>query len=202
MSQNSSNAKIFDQAKVEYEEALKNSGYKDSKLTYEKKPQEKKARSRKRNIIWFNPPFNKAVSTNVSKLFLNFIDKHFTKRNGLYKVFNRNNVKVSYSCMENVRSIINSHNKKLSTKKVNNEDPLCKCDTKEECPLDGKCCTESIVYKCEVTAPEKPSTEENAVVVFFLLIYSKQKLNPIFYTLNYRNYCFKRRITRITRGRA
>ena len=33
---------------------------------------------------------------------------------------------------------------------------MCKCDTKEECPLDGKCCTESIVYKCEVTAPEKP----------------------------------------------
>ena len=31
------------------------------------------------------------------------------------KIFNRNNVKVSYSCTENIGSIISSHNKKSST---------------------------------------------------------------------------------------
>ena len=29
------------------------------------------------NIIWFNPPFSRNVSTNVAKKFLQLLDKHF-----------------------------------------------------------------------------------------------------------------------------
>ena len=33
-------------------------------------------KTRKRKIIWFNPPFNAAVKTNIAKEFLKLIDKH------------------------------------------------------------------------------------------------------------------------------
>ena len=47
----------------------------DSKIN-ENKP----SRNRKQNIIWYNPPCNKSVSTNIGRLFLNLLDKHFHKR--------------------------------------------------------------------------------------------------------------------------
>ena len=145
---------MFDQAKVEYEEALKNSGYKNQNLTFKRIQEKKTSRNRSRNVIWFNPPFNKNVETNIAKLFLKLIDKHFTKKNDLHKVFNRNNVKVSYSCTENIHSIINSHNKKVSLKEQTNDLP-CNCKKKEECPLKGDCRIRSVVYKCDVTAPNR-----------------------------------------------
>ena len=68
LSKNSSNEEIFNTEKCEYEDALKKSGFKvDFKYT---KNQRQKPKNRSRNIIWFNPPFNKAISTNIAKIFL------------------------------------------------------------------------------------------------------------------------------------
>ena len=58
----------------EYEKALRESGYKNVSLIYTDKKDVKQKRNRSRNIIWFNPPFNKNVSTNVGKQFLNSLD--------------------------------------------------------------------------------------------------------------------------------
>ena len=109
--------------------------------------------TRKRKIIWFNPPFSKNVSTNIGKLFLKLIFKHFTKANSLYKVFNKNNIKISYSCTENVRTIIAAHNKKILSKNESTTE-LCNCRDNKSCPLDNKCQTTSVIFKCEVTAPD------------------------------------------------
>ena len=65
---------------------------------------------RTRNITWFIPPFSKNVKTNVGKKFLNLLYNHFPSTNPLSKIFNRNSVKVSYSCMQNMRSVINKPN--------------------------------------------------------------------------------------------
>ena len=100
-------------SKVDYKKALKESGYKSVDLKYAKTT-EKRYHNRNRNIISFNPPFNKDVSTNLAKKFLDLLDKHFPKLAELHKIFNRNNVKVSYSCTENMKSIINSHKKKVT----------------------------------------------------------------------------------------
>ena len=60
------------------------SGFKvDFKYT---KNQRQKPKNRSRNIIWLNPPFNKAVSTNVAKIFLQLIYRHFPKSHRLHKV--------------------------------------------------------------------------------------------------------------------
>ena len=58
-----------------------------------------KNKTRKRKITWFNPPFNINVATNVAKTFLVIIDKHFPKDKRLSKIFNRNTIKFSYSCL-------------------------------------------------------------------------------------------------------
>ena len=114
LSKNSSNQEVFNTAKVEYEDALKKSGYNvDLKYTDNKS---EKPKTRKRNIIWFNPPFSKSVSTNVAKTFLQLVTKHFPRSHKLHKIFNRNTVKVSYSCMNNMSNIIKGHNKKVISK--------------------------------------------------------------------------------------
>ena len=62
--------------------------------------------TRKRNIIWFSPPYSKNIKTNVAQKFLRLIGKYFPKSSKLHKIFNRNSNKVSYSCMPNVKSNI------------------------------------------------------------------------------------------------
>ena len=47
------------------------------------------------------PPFNIKMATNVAKTFLTLIDKHFPKNKKLSKFFNRNTIKVIYSCLPN-----------------------------------------------------------------------------------------------------
>ena len=114
LSRNSSNADIFNNTKLEYEEALKKCGH-TTKLTYTPPNHEQNnvRRKRQRKIIWFNPPFNLDVSTNVAKIFLNLIEKHFLRSSKLHKIFNKNTVKVSYSCTQNMSQIIKGHNKKI-----------------------------------------------------------------------------------------
>ena len=69
---NSSNAEIFHASKIEYETALRNSGYKNVDFKYNLVHKNNNKRSRKKNIIWFNLPFSHAVSTNIAKRFLDF----------------------------------------------------------------------------------------------------------------------------------
>ena len=94
---------MFNTAKCEYEDALKKSRFKvDFKDT---KNQPQKPKNRSRNTIWFSPPFNKTVSPNVAKIFPQLIDGHFLKYHRNHIIFNRNTVKVSYSCMQNMSKI-------------------------------------------------------------------------------------------------
>ena len=115
LSQNSSDEKIFNLARTEYGEALKRNGFKDFSFKYNPKIDTKVTpnRKRKRNIIWFNPPCNKNVLTNIGKTFLQLIDKYFPKPNPLHKLFIRNTTKVSYSCTSNIAKIIKNHNNKI-----------------------------------------------------------------------------------------
>ena len=64
----SSDERSFNETKHEYEVALRKSGY-NEKLKYQKPNQTPKTRQRKRNIVWFNPPFSSNVSTNIGQKF-------------------------------------------------------------------------------------------------------------------------------------
>ena len=83
----------------------------------------------------------------LQKRFLQLLHQHFPPSNKLHKIFNKNTVKASYCCTQNVASIIKSHIKKLINTSIKNT-LQCNCRKKHECPLDGKCRAENIVYKC------------------------------------------------------
>ena len=98
LSRNSSNSTIFDQCRDEYEVAPERSGYNNIiHLSYIDSQRTKRKNNRTCNMIWFNPPFSKNVSSNIAKSFLKLIDKHFPPSHKLHKTVNRNSVKVSYS---------------------------------------------------------------------------------------------------------
>ena len=106
----------FNKSKDLYNNALAESGFK-YKITFQKQENTStttnNTKKRKRKIIWFNPPFSLNVSTNIGKKFFNLLGNHFPKTYQLQKLFNRNNVKVSYSSLPNFKSVINGHNKNI-----------------------------------------------------------------------------------------
>ena len=117
-------------------------------------------RQRHRNVTWFNPLFSKNVRTDIGRRFLQLVAKHFPRTSELHKIFNKNTVKVSYSCLPNMANIISGHNKRL--KHPPPPCPPCNCRSKIDCPLDGKCQQDSIVYKAEVTC-QQSSTKKNYI---------------------------------------
>ena len=68
------------------------------------------------------------------------------------KLFNKNNVKISYSCMPNMKSVIQNYNANLLS---NHTTPVvarsCSCNQKSECLLNNECLSESLVYKTAVS---------------------------------------------------
>ena len=73
----------------------------------------------------------------------------------MHKLFNRNTLKVSYSCTPNVGSIMKSHKEKL-TNAENKQNKNCNCRKEEECQLEGNCRSKDIICKCVVTAAGHP----------------------------------------------
>ena len=151
------NEKIFQEASPSYQKALQNSGYRHT-LAY-KRPENdnnstninKMKRNRKRQIIWFNPPFNLKTKTKIGKLFLNLLDKHFPSHNKLQKLFNRTTVRISYSCMPNMNSYTYMHNHEVLNDKpnemgINN----CNCCNEDTCPLPNSCQPKCIVYQANI----------------------------------------------------
>ena len=161
LSQISSDKECFDKTKSIYQDALTKSGY-EYTLTYKDTAPDapRTRRKRQRNITWFNPPYSQNVETKVGKCFLSLIDQHFPKASPLHKIFNRNTLKLSYSCMSNVKSIISSHNKAQISKPVNPSEEIsnCNCRNKNSCPLEGNCKERNIVYQAEVTTPQSKET--------------------------------------------
>jgi len=96
----SSDKESFNSEAQIYQNALNKSGY-NFTLQYEKQ-QAPYNKPRRRNIIWFNPPFSKHVATNIGRQFLKIITKVFHSKHPLQKIFNRNTLKLSYSCMPNI----------------------------------------------------------------------------------------------------
>ena len=142
---------IFKESTTHYENNLKQSGY-NKKLTYKPKDTNHQKHSKhKRKIIWFNPPFSKNVSTKIGKYFLSLLDRHFPKKHIYSSILNRNEIKVSYSCMQNVKSVINNHNMKVLNNTAEPEES-CNCRNKNNYPLDGKCLTPNIIYEAQITS--------------------------------------------------
>ena len=116
------------------------------------------------HIIWFNPPYSKDVKTNIGRTFLNLIDRHFPASNKLSKIFNRNTIKLSHSCMDNMRSIINKHNgctlQKINSRNTNSEETSCNCQYEDCCPLQVHCLTVNLIYQAKVKTSDNATTKK------------------------------------------
>ena len=153
----SCNEEEFNKVKPQYEEILKRSGY-NEKLSYVTPENRNPRRRRRREVLWYNPPFDKQVKTNVGKTFLNLIDRHFPPNHRLRSLLNRNTVKISYSCMPDIDSAISSHNKNILAK-TPNPASLCNCRNPSTCPFSGKCLTPAVIYKGDVNAEGETTSE-------------------------------------------
>ena len=114
-------------------------------------------------MIYFQPPFSLTVKTPIGKLFLKSVRKHFTISNPLYKVLNFRCLKISYCCMNNIKSEITAINRRITSDNSDHQaEKLCNCRSKViPCPLDGKCLVTNLVYRADI----KTSEEDHRIYV-------------------------------------
>ena len=135
-----------------YQNALYDTGFKEelkytpSDTSFQKANDQ---RARRRKIIWFNPPYSRGVKTNIGKNFLLLLVKHFQANNKIHKIFNKNTVKISHSCIKNMDSIISGHNHNILNPKQKSFG--CNCRNKNSCPLNGECLTAKVIYRADVS---------------------------------------------------
>ena len=134
LSNNSSNKESFERSKQEYEEAMKNDGLELEYRDREGSSTQKKT-NRPRKISWFNPPYNMEVVNKLGKEVFKLFKRNFPSGNPLHKIFNKNRVKLSYSCMPNINGIINKSNIAKLSKVKNKVIAKCNCRDKIRCPL-------------------------------------------------------------------
>ena len=117
----SKNESAYNESIPSYKQSLQKSGfpfnlsYNDcvvnpSTPTNEARP---KRNNRKRQFLFYNPPFCNSVTTNLGKEFLKLVDKHFPRNHIYHPILNRKTIKISYSCMPSMKSIIKCHNDKI-----------------------------------------------------------------------------------------
>ena len=82
---------------------------------------------------------------------MSLIDKHFPPHHKLHKLFNRNNVKISYSCLPNIKSIINAHNRKVLYASPTIGRRTCNCINTPQCPLQQRCLSNNVLYQANIT---------------------------------------------------
>ena len=81
------------------------------------------------------------------------LSKHFPPTNKYHKIFNKQNVKLSYSCVPNMGSIIAQHNNRFSL--ADTETLSCNCRNKRDCPIEVKCRTKCVIYKASICTPNE-----------------------------------------------
>ena len=152
ISYNSSNEKIFHEESAPYKKALADSGY-TSQMQYINTPTNNNhKRKRRRNVMYFCPPYCTSVKTNLGKIFLDMVSRHFPTTSKIGKIFNKNNLKLSYCTMPNMKDYIAKHNAKLGNQPEENTNAKkCICKKPADCPMDGNCAEQSVIYKAKVT---------------------------------------------------
>ena len=74
-------------------------------------------------------------------------------------IFNRNTVKISYSCIKNIGSIISAHNWNILDPIVQSYGPNCR--VKSSCFLNVECLTPKIIYREDI------SNDDNSDKTFY-----------------------------------
>ena len=104
------------------------------------------------------PIILKLTTINIDIYFLNLLDRHFNRDNLLRKIFDRNTVKISYSCTNKMHDILNNHNRRLLDELYKNsggpDEVSCNSRRKRGCPLDRRCNSENVIYQACISPME------------------------------------------------
>ena len=96
------------------------------------------------------------MATNVGK-FLGKVKETFKKDHSLKKIFNKNTLKLSYSCKPNLGSNINTHNTESVIKeKPRTLEKTCNCGSAK--PANGKCLTNNVIYQATIQSDGRSKT--------------------------------------------
>ena len=94
---------------------------------------------------------------------MRLVDNYFPRHHKYYKLFNRNNIKLSYSCMPNMNNFIRKHDSKImfpddivhvrltTVNPAPSTTKTCNCRRKTGCPMEGNCFSEFLIYKASVS---------------------------------------------------
>ena len=156
----SSNKQEFDKLKSAYETPLKDSGYFYHVLIIAILKRLKEIETERSNT--------QNVKTNISKVFIKLVKKHFLKSNKYNQLFNLNTLRPSYCCTTNVGNIIKQHNCKVLSKTNDNNNRKCNWKSKPNFPLSGGCLAECLEYKVV-------STTSNNIFVYYGLLKGSSK---------------------------
>ena len=115
-------------------------------------PEKPKKKKRKRDITYWNPPYNINLVTNIGKQFLTLINKHFPANSDLSFAFNRHTIKISYSTTQNISDIFAANNKRILNRKQEKKAEKCNYKKKKnEYLLPGNCRDKAVMYQAEIT---------------------------------------------------
>ena len=152
-----------------YQKGLDKIGYHYT-LEYEPAKASKRKNRQRNDIVWYNSSFSENTGINNGHKLLDLVDKHFPKDLKLRKMFNRNNIKIGYCCMNNTKQIIDNHNKRIlttfiqtadhtaATAAINNNE-TCNCRQENTCPLDGNCLQSLVNYQASITRKDNNTTK-------------------------------------------
>ena len=162
----SSDKTSFDQSAPPYQKALDESGYRYT-LRYEPNAPTKRKTDNGTKYSGISPHSAKMLAPISDTRFLTLVDNHFPRDHKLRKIFNRNTIKISYSCMNNTKQIIDNHNKRILRSSGHTNVPAdhtknnktCNCRQKNTCPLNGHCLQSSVIHQATVTRSDNNTTE-------------------------------------------
>ena len=86
-------------------------------------------------------------------------------------------MKISYSCTKNISQIINSHNNELINKfhnrvnnnNINSKKIECNCKSRSDCPMNGLCKLDNVVYQAIIYPKEDISDKKYYIGVRLLI---------------------------------
>ena len=116
-----------------------------------------------RNKVYFTPPYNAAVSTNIITFVIKQVAKCFTKEKApiLSKAFNKHSMVCTYCTGRNIKGYIDSHNKGL-LRKGNETEVQRPCNCRggpANCPVEGECWSTNVIYEAEVKAEDSSGAQ-------------------------------------------
>ena len=105
---------------------------------------------------WFGSTHH--IMQNIGQVFLKLVQKHFPQAPLLNKIFNTNTIKLRYSCNPNVKNLTKQHNSSIMKRDTNTNKKDYNCRDKDNCPLDGNCFVECIVYEATISKMNQTNT--------------------------------------------